>query len=92
MQRGVAEKHAMIDRLEVLRASVRADDIAPRQRADLEYAIAEMERDILVDMPTDTAPLLVLLAAWGPRLRAAGHAETAAVVDKVCAELRAMGV
>lgn len=92
MQHGIAEKRAMIDRLEAVRASVRADDIAPRLRADLEYAIAEMERDILVDMPTDTAPLLDLLATWGPRLREAGHGETAAVVDKVCAELRAMGV
>lgn len=92
MQRGIADKHRMIERLEAVRTSVRTDDLPPRCRADLEYALAELERDILAELPTATAPRLALLADWGPRLRAQGFAATAAVVDKACAELRSMGV
>lgn len=68
MERGPREKREMIGRLERVRATIRSEDMAPAERADFEYAIAELERDILVAMPTDTAPLLARLADWVPRL------------------------
>lgn len=68
MERGPREKREMIGRLERVRAAIRSEDMVPAERAELEYALAEMERDILAAMPTDTAPLLARLADWVPRL------------------------
>lgn len=91
MERGVREKREMIERLEQVRAVVRSEDMAPDLRAGFEYAIAELERDILVPVATDTGPVLAALAAWGPRLEAA-HPVLAEVLARVVAELRAAGL
>lgn len=69
MERGPREKRELIDLLEQLRAVVRSEDLAPDERAGFEYAIAELERDILTPVATDTRPLVDALAGWGPRLQ-----------------------
>lgn len=91
MERGASEKREMIDGLETLRAAVREADLPPGQRADLEYTISELERDILVPIATDTGPVLEQLAAWGPVL-APGFPELAGVLVEQVRRLRDMGI
>lgn len=92
MQNGAREKREMIDRLEQLRTAVRTADLPPSLRADLELDIAEVERDILVPLPTAAGPLRQALLVWGPRLRDAGQPALAAVVDDAVADLERMGL
>lgn len=92
MKRGAREKHEMVLRLEQLRAVVRSASLPPSLRADLELILADVERDILVPMATETAPLRQALLDWGPRLRAAGQPALAAAVDEAAADLGRMGL
>ncbi|MES2918487.1 MAG: hypothetical protein V4729_07700 [Pseudomonadota bacterium] len=92
MKRGAREKHAMIQRLEQLRAIVRAASLSPSLRTDLELVMADVERDILVPMSTETSSLRQALVDWEPRLRAARQPALAAAVDEAAADLGRMGL
>lgn len=90
MERGAGEKREMIEGLERVRAAVRREDMAPGLRAGFEHALAELERDILLPVPADTAPGLAALADWVPRLEAP-HPALARVLAEVVAMLRGAG-
>lgn len=91
MERGHREKREMIDRLERVRAAIRREDMAPALRAEFEFAIFELERDILAAMPTDSARVLAALAAWVPRLETP-HPDLAGVLAAAVAELHDLGL